>query len=121
MNNPMHDVVALSISEPLVGTHYVLTWGRVFDVIDPAELEEVVTMHALSFGILDPRKARVCESLKDASNAKYFYEAFYDISQEKIPLGKSTFPKWRALMRKELKAGKQIWYCGCVASRRSST
>lgn len=115
----MHDIVALSISEPLVGTHYVITWGRVFDVIDPTALEDAVTSNALSFGILDPRPAKVCETLQDAARTKYFYEAFYEICQQAIPTGKASFPKWRRQMRKELQDGRHMWYCGCLTRRGS--
>jgi hypothetical protein len=54
----------------------------------------------------------VCDSLQDASKTRYFYEALFHISQEKIPLGVTTYGPWSAKIRRQMMAGQQLFYCG---------
>jgi hypothetical protein len=42
----------------------------------------------------------------------YFYEALFHLSQTKIPFGKKTYNPWRARVKKDMLAGRQIYYCG---------
>jgi hypothetical protein len=87
----MDDVVAVKLTESKGRAHFFLTWGRIFDRVDPNGLETVIAKHAGRFGIKNPKSVAVCDSLKEASRARYFYESLFHISQEKIPFGVSTY------------------------------
>jgi hypothetical protein len=106
----MDDIVAIKIRTTDKRSHFVLTWGRLFDKIDDNKLLSVVSSNLDRFGIT-PKKVELCESLQEASQAKYFYEGFFKISQEKIPFG-LTYKKWVARKRKLLRKGKDIYYLG---------
>ena len=108
----MHDLVVLKVEDGSKQTHYIMTWGRVFDHVNPEELETLVTRNAAAFGISEFRRAKVCETLLEAAGTKYFYESFFDFCQQKIPLGTTAHLRWRKLIRKEMKSGKHLAYCG---------
>jgi hypothetical protein len=108
----MDDIVAVKVRDSKAGAHYFITWGRIFDRVDSKGLESMVTRHAPKFGIKRPMSATVCDSLRDASKARYFHEALFHISQEKIPFGTRTYGSWCAKMKREMLAGRQLFYCG---------
>ena|SRR5258706_11189911 len=108
----MEDVVAVKVRGSKVAVHYFITWGRIFDRVDPKSLELVVAKHASKFGVRNLKSVTVCDSLREASKARYFYEALFHISQEKIPFGKSTYGPWRAKIKKQMLSGRQLFYCG---------
>jgi hypothetical protein len=113
----MDDIVAIKVGDSKAQAHYFLTWGRIFDRVDSKGLEAVITKHASKFGIKNPRSAVVCESLKKASKTRFFYEAFFHISQEKIPLGVGTYGPWRAKKKQLILSGRQIFYCGVLKKK----
>ena len=41
----MDDIVAIKVKDSKAQTHYFLTWGRIFDRVDPKELETVMAKH----------------------------------------------------------------------------
>ncbi|MBL9172368.1 MAG: hypothetical protein JNL10_02435 [Verrucomicrobiales bacterium] len=108
----MEDIVAVKVRDSIMSAHYFITWGRIFDRVDPKSLEAVVAKQASSFGIKNPRSVTVCDSLQEASHARYFHEAIFHISQEKIPFGKSTYGPWCAKMKRSMLVGQQLFYCG---------
>lgn len=108
----MDDIVAVKVLDSSMSAHFFVTWGRFFDRVDPKSLEAVVAKHASSFGIRNPRSVTVCDSVQEASQARYFHEGIFDISQEKIPFGKSTYGPWCAKMRRSMLIGQQLFYCG---------
>ncbi|MGA3007920.1 MAG: hypothetical protein ABSE59_08515 [Opitutaceae bacterium] len=108
----MDDIVAIKVRDSKEQAHYFLTWGRIFDRVDAKGLEVVITKHVSKFGIKNPQSVAVCDSLKKASKARYFYEAFFHLSREKIPFGVSTYRLWRAKKKKQILSGQQIFYCG---------
>jgi hypothetical protein len=108
----MDDIVAIKVRDTKARTHYFLTWGRIFDRIDPRELELVFTKHVSKFGIKNQTSVTVCDSLQEASSARYFYEALFHISQNKIPFGVSSYDPWRARTKKQMLSGLQFFYCG---------
>ena len=108
----MDDIVAIKVRDAKARIHYFLTWGRTFDRVDPNELISVVRKHVSKFGIKNVTSMTVCDSLQEASATRYFYEAMFHISQEKIPFGKSTYGPWCAKMRRQMLSGRQLFYCG---------
>ena len=108
----MDDVVAIKVSETKSKIHFFLTWGRIFDRVNPEEVEALIRKYASTFGIKKAKTVTVCDSLQEAAKARYFYEAFFHISQEKIPLGKRTYEFWRIKMKKQMRKGREIYYCG---------
>jgi hypothetical protein len=108
----MDDVVAVKVKDAKGQAHYFITWGRIFDRVDPKGLESLVAKHAPKYGIKSVRSVTVCDSLQLASKARYFYEALLRFSPAKIPFGKKTYEPWRAKVRVQMSAGSQLFYCG---------
>jgi hypothetical protein len=113
----MDDIVAIKVKDAKARKHYFLTWGRTFNSVDPKQLESVVAKHASKFGIKNLRTVSVCDSLQEASAERYFYEALFHISQEKIPFGENTYGPWRAKMKRQMLSGRQLFYCGASKKR----
>jgi hypothetical protein len=111
------DIVAIRVTDSKARKHYFLTWGRIFDSMDPTELESVVAKHASNFGIKNPRTVSVCDSLQNASTGRYFYEHLFHLSQERIPFGESTYWRWRAKMKRQILSGQQLFYCGAPVKK----
>lgn len=108
----MDDVVAVAVSRPKGGVVYFLTWGRIFDVVDPTSLESLVEEYAHVYGITQVSSVRVCPSLQAAADAPYFYEGVIHFAHKGIPFGTKTYPKWRATVEKEMLAGRHLYFCG---------
>jgi hypothetical protein len=108
----MDDIVAVKVRDSVSAAHYFIRWGRIFDRIDPKSLELLVAKHAPKFGIKNLKSVTVCDSLQEATKSRYFHEALFHISQEKIPYGKSTYSPWCAKMKRLMLSGQQFFYCG---------
>jgi len=107
----MEEVVAIKIVDARRKTHFVLTWGRAFDAVSPGPLLTAVRRHLRQFGIQTVRSVRVCGTLQAAADQPYFYESLMAFSQQRVPYGQ-RYPKWRATRRKQIEAGKEIYYLG---------
>jgi hypothetical protein len=107
----MEEVVAIKIVDQERKAHFVLTWGRAFDAASPGPLLSAVRRHLRQFGIHAVRSVRVCATLQAAADQPYFYEALIALSQKRVPYGKA-YPKWRTTRRKQVEAGKEIYYLG---------
>jgi len=108
----MDDIVAIKVRDSKAGVRYFITWGRIFDRVDPTSLELMVAKQASKFGLRHLRTVVVCDSLQEASKARYFHEAVFRISQEKVPFGIRTYALWRDRMKRQMLAGRQLFYCG---------
>jgi len=108
----MEDVVAIEATFTDGSKLYCMTWGRVFDPVDPTELLAVVQPL-----IVQPEddlaKLRVCETLQEASSAPYFFEALIFFGQRSIPFGPG-YAEWEYRMRAAVKSGKQVYRLGRV-------
>jgi hypothetical protein len=113
----MHDVVAVKVVDSKRRAHFILTWGRIFDRVGSKSLEDLVAKRAQMFGIKSPKVVIVCDSLKEASQARYFYEAFFHFSQKKIPFGVSTYERWGTKIRRQMASGQHLFYCGTSGKR----
>lgn len=101
------------------GPRYFLTWGRLFDAVDGANLESVVAQNLTKFALDGVAKSvEVCDSLQEASNQPYFFEALWALGQERIPFGPG-YQKWAAKKRRELLRGVGLHYLGAGPRRRA--
>jgi len=107
----MEDIVAIRVVDSEGEEHYFLTWGRIFDAVDPAPLLEAVTPHLSNFGIKNFSEIKLCRSLREASTQKYFYECFFSRCQQKIPFG-DGYEEWRQERKAKIEGGKEICYLG---------
>jgi hypothetical protein len=106
----MEDVVAIEATVADGSKLYCMTWGRVFDPVDPTELLDVV--YPLMVKPEDePASLRVCDSLQEASGAPYFFEALIFFGQRHIPVGPG-YSEWEYRMRIAVKSGKQVYRLG---------
>lgn len=88
----MEDIVAIKVVEESGRDHFFLTWGRIFDPVDPESLLAVVRPKLPRWGVHKARSLEVCYSLQDAASEPYFYEALFMMAQERIPFG----PKYKS-------------------------
>ena len=108
----MEDIVAVELSTTEGTVCYFVTWGRIQNRIDPEPLERLILKVADHFAIPGtPESARLCESLQDAREAPFFYEAIFDFAQKTIPFG-SGYEKWRRRMDKRMRRGQEIYCAG---------
>jgi hypothetical protein len=109
----MEDLVAFRVVNGKGRSYFFITWGRVFDSVDPSSLFKAVRPHLTKFeGIDRVRSLHLCRTLKEASGAPLFYEALFDFAQRPIPFGAKTYPRWRAKVRLRIQQGKDIYGLG---------
>ncbi len=77
----MEDIVAVKVIDGAGKPHYFMTWGRVFDAVNPEPLLQALIPHLSKFGISSFSTISLCLSLREASNELYFYEALFSFSQ----------------------------------------
>ncbi|MBJ7594948.1 MAG: hypothetical protein JF886_08840 [Candidatus Dormibacteraeota bacterium] len=97
---------------------FFLTWGRVFDAVDPTPLIDAVKPHLVRMSRGEVRIVEVCDSLQEASAQPYFFESFFMLCQQRIPYGPG-YDDWAAETRKKMTAGKDIHFLGVTAATNS--
>ena len=108
----MEDVVAIRVRLKRGSSRYFLTWGRLFDPVDPAQLEAVVLGQLSKFDLGgEPVSVEVCPTLQEASRQPYFFEALWWFGQRKVPYGPG-YKRWMLMTRRRLKAGQDLRYLG---------
>jgi hypothetical protein len=108
----VEDVVALEVKLRTGELRYFVTWGRLFDPIDPTRLIESARTHMSEAALGgEIESVRLCDSLREAKDAPYFFEALLSFAQQQIPRA-DDHEAWRARMRSELAAGKQLYFLG---------
>jgi hypothetical protein len=106
------DVVAVRVTLESGEARFFMTYGRIQDPVDPAELEAIVLDHSRGFSLGGtPVSARVCASLQEARDEPYFFEALVSFSLSPIPFG-DGYPAWRSSMDEQMRNGKQLSYLG---------
>jgi hypothetical protein len=94
------------------GSRYFLTWGRLFDPVDPARLEAAVRTHLDKFDLGGtPVSVEVCLTLQEASSQPYFYEALWWFAQQRVPFG-PAYKRWASSKRRRLADGHELRYLG---------
>ncbi len=107
----MEDVVAVRFRDAKRGEECILTWGRVFDAVDPSELIAALTRILPTAGYRDVTDLRVCDTLREARDFQYFYEALIHwaalVATEPI-----HDEQWRLAMRDDDAVRRSIYRLG---------
>lgn len=109
----MDDVVGIKVRQRGHGTVGFVTWGRIFDAVDDAELLGVIRAHLPSVGISEPDSLELCNSLGELRSAEYFYEALIEFCWNRPPFG-DNYEAWRAEMQRKLHDGREIYFVGSL-------
>ena len=114
----MDQVIAVRVTTSDDKTVYFLTWGRVQDAVDSAPVEDLIKKYANQMGPLSGKVMGVetCRSLSEAAGAPYFFEAFFDLCQARIPSG-HVHSLWRRRAAKRMLRGRDIWFLGSQSDR----
>jgi hypothetical protein len=108
----MENWVAVEVTTEQRKRYFFMTWGRIQDAVDPAPLEALVIQAAEHFSLDGrPVKARVCLSLKEASQQPYFFEALLTFAQERIPFGEH-YDEWRQRKHRAMSEGREFYFLG---------
>ena len=108
----MDDVVAFRVRLTNGEDRFLLTWGRVFDPIDGRLLAEKVKEHLGQFSLGGEAKSiEMCDALRAAAGAKYFFEAFFAMCQKRVPFGPG-YEEWAIAIRAQVETGREIYYLG---------
>ena len=78
----MDDVVGVKFEDAEQGEAAVLTWGRIFDPVDPTELLNRIRPLLTAFGCRNVRRMELCHDLGELRDYEYFYEALINFSVE---------------------------------------
>lgn len=82
----MDDVVGVLMVDRVKGERGALCWGRLFDVVDPAELLVRVARAVRVFGLNDIVSISLCNDLAELSEFQYFYEGIISFASAKSNL-----------------------------------
>lgn len=97
-----------------VESAYFMTYGRVFNPIDPEFLLKLVSRALPKFGLEGKAtELEVCATLASASAAPYFYEALSEATSLRCG-GDRDYDSWCKSTRNLMEDGKLIWYLGTV-------
>jgi hypothetical protein len=107
----MEEVVAVRFRDASRGEACIFTWGRVFDPVDPTELLAALARVLPTHGYRDVTELRICESLRDARDFEYFYEALihYAALVANEPIQDET---WRTRQRSDEALHRSIYVLG---------
>lgn len=103
----MEDLVAIRVTHEDGSRHYLMTWGRLFDAVDPEGLLDAITPHLSRFGLQKHKEVFLCYTLAEASDQPYFYEALFNFSRQGIPFG-DGYKKWRKKKKRSILSGEGI-------------
>ena len=103
----MDEVVAIRVRDRTRGMGYFLTWGRVYDRVDPGPLLSVVRAVLERRDFREIEELNVCLSLAEASREFYFYEAMLRFGWERPSYGK-RYASWQKRMRAKVASGEAI-------------
>jgi hypothetical protein len=91
---------------------YWLTWGRLFDPVDPEPMIAAVCPHLRwSDKQGEVVEIAVCASLQEASAQPYFYEGLFWLGQTHVPCG-DGYEDWKRTTRERLADGRELFYLG---------
>ena len=108
----MDDIVALRVRLTNGEKRYFLTWGRVFDPVDPRGLCDAVWGQLDKFALGgDAARIDLCDSLREAAEAPYFFESFFAMCQKKIPFG-DEYLEWATRTRSDIEQGRGLYFLG---------
>lgn len=107
----MEDIVGIKVVDKNFGETGFITWGRVFDRVCSKDFLKFVAKNLNKFGIITPDSVTLCDNLQEISDLPYFYEGFFEFTQELIPHGK-LYILWRSKKKQAIKKGESIYFLG---------
>ncbi len=108
----MEDIIAVEVTTEDGHRAYFMTWGRIQDAVDPEPIERLMLKVADKFALGGvASSARLCDSLREARDAPYFYEALIAFAHQPIPFG-PDYAKWRRRLQRRMRNGKDIYFMG---------
>jgi hypothetical protein len=107
----MEDIIAIRVAFADQPIRHVLTWGRIQDAVDPKPVEQLAAAFMSPRGIVS--RTTVCDSLQEASQCPYFYEALFDMAQRRIPFG-DGYEEWVRERDRAMREGREMWDCGAA-------
>jgi hypothetical protein len=107
----MEDVVGIKVRDAKRGWVGFMTWGRLWDPIDDAELLSAIRAHLHTFGVEQPEVVALCSSLRELRSATYFYEALVYFSWNRPSFG-DEYAAWQNERRNQLEQGREIYFLG---------
>ena len=110
----MEDVIGLRVRSPDGEVNGFITWGRVFDAVDPAKQIKALRKMLPLYKIDPNSEIELCYSLSDLSAFPYFYEALIQFAAE---FPKTRSEKWMAMRRAKIKVGREIYFLGRMSDR----
>ena len=105
----MEDLVCAKAHDSKRGKIALITWGRVFDVVDEVALKRALVSGLGVKGFRSIKRIEICFSLSEGARERYFFEALFHFAQRPIPFGETTYRRWAAKMRKEISQGRQLF------------
>src|ERR1700737_489382 len=73
-------VTAIKVTDRERGEHAFLTWGRVHDATDPANLLTALKRLLPTMGFCNVERVAVCYDLGDVQHYRYFFEALLNFA-----------------------------------------
>jgi hypothetical protein len=108
----MENLVAVEVTTVAGEKCYFLTWGRIQAPVDRKPLEALILSLAHHWALPSAAaSARVCESLAEAREAPYFYEALFAFSQKPIPFD-DGYDSWRRATDERMRNFEEIYFVG---------
>lgn len=111
----MDDVIAVRVRLDTGALRYFVTWGRIFDAVDPSRTEALVLDFAGRCSLGGKAlSAETCWSLRDARDETYFYEALVSYSGQLAgrPTDDAGHDRWVADRAAAMAQGREIYYLG---------
>lgn len=109
----MDDVVGVIAEDSVRGRVGFVTYGRLWDPVDPAELLANISAHLPECGIENVVSLSLCDTLSELREAPYFFESLISFSWRPIPFG-PNYEQWRESTRREVELGRHIYCVGNV-------
>lgn len=108
----MDDLVAVEVTTVAGDKCYFVTWGRIQAPVDRKPLEALILSVAHHWALpSEAASARVCETLAEAREAPFFYEALFTFSQKPIPFG-DGYESWRLETDERMRNFEDIYFAG---------
>jgi hypothetical protein len=89
----VEDINGVRVRDAKRGWVGFVTYGRLWDPVDPSNELRVISAHFSTFGI-EALEVQLFDSLQELASAPYFYEALISFAWNPVPLG-SGYEAWK--------------------------
>lgn len=108
----MEHIIGIIAHDTLIHDVGFMTWGRLFDRVDPQSVIDTLKDYLSKFGINNAKSIEVCNSLQETSHYLYFYEGLFELCQEIIPATADEYTKWKDQKLQSMKNGEWFYFLG---------